>query len=167
MNQLVEVMRPLPEAAAAVKKLAPVTVTHNRAKAPVAKRVEAIPEQTAKVSAKAMGQLRQVLDASCLRFDMLALAEVLRSHADDATFRREAGERSNQRIAACIEELGAVDTALARGLSRDAEVVLEGLVDVEVATPDPCLTPGPAGGHTPHVQGPGELRSAAGNDRAG
>jgi len=150
VRQLVDAIRPLPEAAAAVKRLSPVAIAQTRVKKPAAKRVEPTPQPPARASAKAMAQLRQVLDASCLRFDLLALAEVLRTHGGDATFRREAGERSNRRIAACIEELGAVDMELARGLSRDAEVVLEGLVDVDVTTPDPCLTPGPAG-VTPHT----------------
>jgi hypothetical protein len=150
VRELVTAIRPLPASAEAIKKLAPVAAAKTPVKPRVAKEDDRKTEVEAKASPRAMGELRQVLAASCLRFDLMALAEVLRAHGGDASFRREAGEQSNRRIAACIEELSAVDAELARGLSRDAEVVLDGLVEVDVVVPDPCLAPGPAG-VTPHT----------------
>ncbi len=143
VRQVVNVLRPMPFAAEAVKKLQPQVVTVNAQKAKVVAKTEA--PKAKPISAEAMGQLRRVLDVSCLRFDLMALADVLRAHTTDTKFRKVAGEHSNKRIATCIEELSAVDAELARSLSRDAQVVLEGLVDVEKHEPDPCLAPGPAG----------------------
>jgi hypothetical protein len=126
-----------------VKQLQPAVVAATPEKPRVL--VEAAAPDREKQSAAAMRELHKVLEASCLRFDLVALADVLQKHADDDRFRREAGRQSNRRIAACIEELGAVDAELARGLSRDAQLVLDGLVEVEKQEPDPCLAPGPAG----------------------
>lgn len=143
VRQIVDVLNQLPDTAQAVKRLQPATVATPPKKAPAVTAVAK--SDTTNHAPEALRELRRVLATSCLRFDLVALADVLRAHADDDNFRKAAGEQSNQRIAACIEELSAVDAELARSLSRDAQVVLDGLVDIKSHEPDPCLAPGPAG----------------------
>lgn len=85
-----------------------------------------------------MRLLTEVLSASCLRLDLVKLAQVIRRHEDEAVFVNEASERTNARLDECITELGSVDPALATSLRNDATARLEGLVELNLDSADPC-----------------------------
>ncbi len=87
---------------------------------------------------KAMRLLTSVLSASCLRLDLLKLAQLIRRHEDEAAFVNEAARLTNVRLEECITELGTVDAALANSLRNDAASRLEGLVELELESSDPC-----------------------------
>ena len=90
---------------------------------------------------KAMQRLTEVLAASCLRLDLVTLADVLGRYQDRSGFADAATAETNKRLGECIAELGAVDVELAKGLQNDATRQLGELINLELEAPDPCLTP--------------------------
>jgi serine/threonine protein kinase len=141
-RRLADALRPFPFAADVIRELQVAGANPVKAKPTAEPKVDDV--ATPELDKKAMRLLTDVLSGSCLRLDLVRLAQVIRRHEDEPAFVKEAAERTNTRLDECITELGSVDPALASSLRSDATSRLEGLVDLEFESPDPCLESGDA-----------------------
>jgi len=138
-RRLADALQPFPFAGEVSRELQVAGGNPVKAKQPATPGIAAAAK--AEPDHKAMRQLTDVLSASCLRLDLVKLAQVIRRHEDEAIFVNEAAKRTNSRLDECITELGSVDAALANSLRNDATARLEGLVELEFESPDPCAQP--------------------------
>ncbi|MEZ5598276.1 MAG: bifunctional serine/threonine-protein kinase/formylglycine-generating enzyme family protein [Pseudomonadales bacterium] len=85
--------------------------------------------------------LKDLLAASCLRLDIPGVATLLRGYQEQPAVFKQARSATSERLEACIGELESVDVELARGLHRDVQVLLDGLVSLNISAPDACAAP--------------------------
>ncbi len=147
-RRLADALQPFPFAADVIRELQVAGSNSVKATPKVAPEIAVVAEP--ELDKKAMRLLKDVLAGSCLRLDLVRLAQVIRRHEDEPTFVKAAAKRTNARLDECITELGSVDPALANSLRSDAVTRLDGLVELEFESPDPCLETG-AEGSTPRT----------------